>query len=58
MHWSDPVPRSGSLSLATPFNKNVSVSFAPVKAGTIRVTLVGPRGGTFSFTVTSVATGS
>jgi len=53
VHWEDPLPRAGTLTLDTPFDKTVSVSFEPVSAGKIRVTLVGPRGGTFSYTVTS-----
>jgi hypothetical protein len=53
LHWEDPLPRAGSLTLETPFDKTVSMSFALVRTGTIRVTLVGPRGGTFSFNVTT-----
>jgi hypothetical protein len=50
MRWSDPVPQSGSYSLATPFDKSVSMSFSRVDSDTIKVTVAGAKR-EFSFTV-------
>lgn len=38
MRWVDPVPQAGSYSLATPFDKQVTLSFDRVDDTTIKVT--------------------
>ena len=48
--WSDPVPQAGSYSLATLFDKSVTMSFTRVDADTIKVTVAGSKRD-FSFTV-------
>lgn len=50
MRWTDPVPQSGSYTLATPFDKSLSMSFDRVDDDTIRVKVSGPRR-QFSFDV-------
>ncbi|HTQ07667.1 MAG TPA: hypothetical protein VMI54_27610 [Polyangiaceae bacterium] len=50
--WADPIPEAGSYSLATPFDKSVTLSFSRVDASTIGVTVTGARG-SFTFKVTS-----
>lgn len=52
--WSDPVPQAGSYTLATPFDKSVTLAFARVDTDTIGVTVSGQKG-SFSFKVTSSA---
>jgi hypothetical protein len=51
--WADPVPQAGRYTLATPFDKSVSLSFSRVDADTIAVTVAGERG-SYSFNVTSL----
>lgn len=51
----DPVPQSGSYSLTTPANKNLTLSFARQSTDVIRVTLTGPKH-TFSFDVHEAGT--
>jgi hypothetical protein len=46
----DPVPQTGSYSLTTPSNKNLSLSFNRQSDDVIRVTLSGPKS-SFSFDV-------
>lgn len=53
MRWTDPVPQSGSYTLATPFDKSVSMSFDRVDADTIQVTVAGPKH-EFAFTVSKL----
>jgi hypothetical protein len=55
MRWVDPVPQAGTYTLATPFGKDVSMSFERQDADTIRVTIAS---GTkdFAFDVTSIGT--
>lgn len=48
--WTDPVPRAGSYTLSTPFDKTLTLSFARVDVDTIRVQVEGPEQ-EFSFTV-------
>ena len=50
MRWDDPVPQAGSYTLATPFEKTLTLAFARVDADTIQVTVEGPRR-SFSFDV-------
>ena len=52
--WQDPIPQAGRYTLATPFDKSLSLSFARVDTDTIGVTVAGAKG-SFSFRVTSVA---
>lgn len=52
MRWQDPIPQAGTYSLATPFDKSVSLGFGRVDDDTIRVTVEGDKG-SFSFDVTS-----
>ena len=52
--WSDPLPQSGSYSLATPFDKSVSLAFSRVDGATIGVTVTGPKG-SFTFKVVSLS---
>lgn len=55
MRWIDPVPQSGSYSLATPFGKSLSMAFERVDEDTIKVTLSsGNR--SFSFNVNKAGT--
>lgn len=54
VRWLDPVPRSGSYTLDTPFNKSASLSFEEVDAHTIRVTLESGRK-SYDFNVVSLA---
>jgi hypothetical protein len=53
MRWTDPVPQAGSYTLATPFDKSVSMSFERDDADTIRVTVSGAKK-EFSFTVSKL----
>ncbi len=48
--WSDPVPQAGSYSLATPFDKSITLSFSRLDSDTIAVTVTGARG-SFTFKV-------
>jgi hypothetical protein len=50
MRWTDPVPQAGSYTLATPFDKTVTMAFSRVDADTIKVTVTGPKH-EFSFNV-------
>jgi len=50
VRWADPVPQSGRYSLATPFDKSVSMTFTRVDDDTIQVTVAGAKRD-FSFTV-------
>jgi hypothetical protein len=50
MRWTDPVPQSGSYTLATPFDKSLGMAFSRVDDDTIRVKVSGPRRD-FSFDV-------
>jgi hypothetical protein len=50
MRWTDPVPQSGRYTLATPFDKSLSMAFARIDDDTIRVKVSGPRR-EFSFDV-------
>ena len=50
VRWADPVPQSGRYSLATPFDKSVSMTFSRVDDDTIQVTVAGAKRD-FSFTV-------
>ena len=43
MRWEDPVPQAGSLTLDTPFDKTIEMSFSRVNDKTIHVDLQGPR---------------
>jgi hypothetical protein len=52
--WVDPIPQAGSYTLATPFNKSVTLAFSRLDTTTIDVTVSGERG-SFSFKVTSSA---
>lgn len=55
MRWVDPVPQAGSYTLATPFDKSVTMSFSRVSDTTIQVTVEsGSR--SFHFNVTSTGT--
>ena len=38
MRWIDPVPQAGSYSLATPFDKDLTLTFRRLDDVTIRVT--------------------
>jgi len=49
--WVDAVPESGSYSLTTPKNKEITLSFERVDGDTIKVTLAGPRA-SFNLNVT------
>jgi hypothetical protein len=52
LRWVDPVPQAGSYTLATPFEKSMTLSFDRVDEDTIRVTVEsGAR--SFEFNVTS-----
>lgn len=51
LRWEDPVPQAGSYSLATPFDKNVTVAFDRVDEDTIEVTVAGSGGREFHFDV-------
>lgn len=51
MRWADPVPQAGSYTLESPAGKTLSLGFSRVDADTIRVTVTGPRGRSFSFDV-------
>lgn len=53
LRWTDPVPQAGSYTLTTPFDKTVSMLFERVDAGTIKVTVAGPRRD-FSFNVSKL----
>jgi hypothetical protein len=53
--WADPIPQAGSYTLATPFDKSVTLSFTRIDSDTIGVTVAGERG-SFSFDVTGTAT--
>lgn len=44
MRWQDPVPESGSLTLDTPFDKTVTVTFSRVDSNTIHIEFEAPRG--------------
>lgn len=44
MRWQDPLPQAGSLTLDTPFDKTVTVTFTRVDADTIHMELEAPRG--------------
>jgi hypothetical protein len=48
--WADPVPQSGSYTLVTPSNKNVTLAFARESGAAIDVTVSGPKS-SFKFTV-------
>lgn len=48
--WADPVPRAGTYTLATPFDKSVSLGFERADEDTITVTVTGPKR-SFSFDV-------
>ena len=48
--WADPVPQAGSYTLATPFDKDVTLAFSRQSAAAIGVKVSGTRG-SFSFTV-------
>jgi hypothetical protein len=52
MRWADPIPQAGSYTLATPFDKSVTLSFSRIDTDTIAVTVAGAKG-SFSFKVTS-----
>jgi hypothetical protein len=43
MRWVDPAPEAGSLTLETPFDKSVALSFSRVNDTTIHVTAQGPN---------------
>jgi hypothetical protein len=47
----DPVPQEGTYRLESPKGKSLTLSFSRVDADAIEVTLTGPRGKSFSFTV-------
>lgn len=52
LRWVDPVPQAGSYTLATPFDKSMTLSFGRVDEDTIKVTVEsGSR--SFAFNVTS-----
>jgi hypothetical protein len=53
LRWVDPVPQAGTYTLATPFDKTVSLSFSRVDDDTIEVTVSGPKK-SFSFTVSKL----
>jgi hypothetical protein len=53
MAWADPVPRAGSYTLATPFDKSVSLGFERADEDTITVTVSGPKR-SFSFDVSKL----
>lgn len=53
LRWTDPVPQAGSYTLATPFDKTVSLSFERVDDDTIKVEVAGPRRD-FSFNVSKL----
>ena len=44
MRWQDPVPQAGSLTLDTPFDKTVTVTFSRVDANTIHIEFEAPKG--------------
>jgi hypothetical protein len=48
--WADPVPRAGTYTLATPFEKSLSLAFERADEDTITVTVAGPKR-SFSFDV-------
>jgi hypothetical protein len=54
MRWVDPVPESGSYSLDTPFDKQVTLTFDRVDATTIKVNVSGGNK-SFDFDVRSTA---
>jgi hypothetical protein len=43
MRWVDPAPEAGTLTLDTPFDKSVALSFSRVDAATIHVVAQGPN---------------
>lgn len=51
MRAEDPVPQAGTYRLESPKGKSLTLSFSRVDADAIEVTLTGPRGKSFSFTV-------
>jgi len=51
MRWADPVPQAGAYTLESPAGKTLSLGFSRVDGDTIRVTVTGPRGRSFSFDV-------
>lgn len=51
LRWEDPVPQAGSYSLATPYDKTVTVAFERVDDDTIEITVVGSGGREFHFDV-------
>jgi hypothetical protein len=51
LRWIDPVPQAGSYSLATPFDKTVTVGFDRVDEDTIEVTVAGSGRREFHFDV-------
>jgi len=53
MRWVDPVPQAGTYTLATPFGKDVSMSFERQDTDTIRVTIASGSK-EFAFDVTSL----
>ncbi|HWA71371.1 MAG TPA: hypothetical protein VG937_03515 [Polyangiaceae bacterium] len=53
MRWADPLPQAGSYTLATPFDKDISVAFSRKDEDTIRVTVTGPKR-SFSFSVSKL----
>ena len=53
MRWADPVPQAGQYTLATPFDKTLTLAFDRVDENTIAVTVGGPKG-SFTFNVNSL----
>jgi hypothetical protein len=54
MRWADPVPQAGQYTLENPAGKTLSLGFSRVDSDTIKVTVTGPRGRSFSFNVNKI----
>jgi len=50
--WDDPLPQAGSYSLATPFDKSVTLAFSRADGDTVAVTVTGAKG-SFTFMVST-----
>ena len=53
LRWADPIPQAGTYTLATPFDKTLSMNFSRVDEDTIRVTVASATRD-FSFTVSKL----
>jgi hypothetical protein len=57
MRWIDPAPQSGLLTLDTPFDKQVIISFERKTSTAIGVNIEGPQR-SFDFTVRTLPAAS